>query len=233
MRDTAHLSEVEECIYSRCLDQYYSREKPLPSDLQGVCRLVRANNREAKKAVSTVLGEFFTLEADGYHQKRCDAELAKYAEKSAKAAQSAAARWKQTDSERNANAYANAPPNAKRTQSEGNASQEPITSNQEPKKKEQSASQGSRLPADWVLSEEWRAEAQSLRADWSPENIVFVAEKFRDYWHGKPGKEGRKVDWLATWRNWCRQEKTQGTKRRETLAELLEREAQEAAHAGE
>lgn len=100
------------------------------------------------------------------------------------------------------------------------------------KAKEQSASQGSRLPADWALPEEWRVAAQSIRAEWSSENIDFVAEKFRDYWHSKPGAAGRKIDWLATWRNWCREEKTQGTKKRETLAELLAREEQEAANAG-
>jgi hypothetical protein len=29
-------------------------------------------------------------------------------------------------------------------------------------------------------------------------------EKFCDYWRAKPGKDGRKVDWVATWRNWMR-----------------------------
>jgi len=29
-------------------------------------------------------------------------------------------------------------------------------------------------------------------------------EKFRDYWRAKPGKDGRKLDWPATWRNWMR-----------------------------
>ena len=30
------------------------------------------------------------------------------------------------------------------------------------------------------------------------------AERFRDYWTGKAGKDGRKADWPATWRNWIR-----------------------------
>lgn len=134
IRDTAHLSEVEECIYSRMIDQYYSREKPLPADKAGVCRLVRATSREARKAVDVILGEFFTQEADGWHQKRCDAELAKYAEKSAKASKSAAARWGQSQSDGNANASADAVRTHMRTQSEGNANHQPIASNQEPEK---------------------------------------------------------------------------------------------------
>ena len=34
-----------------------------------------------------------------------------------------------------------------------------------------------------------------------------VAEKFRDYWTGVPGQRGRKLDWLATWRNFVRNER--------------------------
>tara|TARA_R110000868_G_scaffold142759_11_gene360243 strand:- start:998 stop:1855 length:858 start_codon:yes stop_codon:yes gene_type:complete len=75
MRDTAHLSEVEECIYSRCIDQYYSREAPLPADKAAVARLVRASTAQARKAVGVILDEFFKLEDDGWHQKRCDQEL--------------------------------------------------------------------------------------------------------------------------------------------------------------
>ncbi len=29
-------------------------------------------------------------------------------------------------------------------------------------------------------------------------------EAFIDYWHGKPGREGCKLDWPGTWRNWMR-----------------------------
>lgn len=33
-----------------------------------------------------------------------------------------------------------------------------------------------------------------------------IAAKFIDYWLSKPGKDGVKLDWQATWRNWCRTE---------------------------
>lgn len=35
-------------------------------------------------------------------------------------------------------------------------------------------------------------------------DIAVEAERFRDYWHAKAGKDGRKLDWQATWRNWVR-----------------------------
>lgn len=37
-----------------------------------------------------------------------------------------------------------------------------------------------------------------------------MAEDFRDYWVAKPGKDGAKLDWLATWRRWCRNQRGNG-----------------------
>jgi hypothetical protein len=40
-------------------------------------------------------------------------------------------------------------------------------------------------------------------------------EKFRDYWRAKPGAGGRKLDWDATWRNWCRNAEDRAPQRRD------------------
>lgn len=64
--------------------------------------------------------------------------------------------------------------------------------------------QGERLPADWTLPSEWADWARSERPDLNP---VELAACFADHWHAKPGKDGRKADWLATWRNWVRKER--------------------------
>ena len=73
---TAHLSWDEDCAYRRLMDQYYKREAPIPPELRDACRLARATTPAQRRAVETVLREFFTLADDGWHQKRCDAELA-------------------------------------------------------------------------------------------------------------------------------------------------------------
>ena len=67
-------------------------------------------------------------------------------------------------------------------------------------------SRGSRLPLDWELPTEWAEWAIGERPDLSPQAS---ADKFKDYWHGKAGKDGIKLDWKATWRNWVRTERSQ------------------------
>ena len=58
---------------------------------------------------------------------------------------------------------------------------------------------GTRIPADWSEDGE-TAKAEGL----SQQESTYEADRFRDYWRGIPGRHGRKIDWLATWRNWCR-----------------------------
>lgn len=69
-----------------------------------------------------------------------------------------------------------------------------------------SPQRGSRLPTDWALPDDWAAWAKQTRPDLNPNE---TAQRFADYWHGIAGAKGRKADWLATWRNWVRNEKTQ------------------------
>jgi hypothetical protein len=33
--------------------------------------------------------------------------------------------------------------------------------------------------------------------------VRLIAEKFRNHWKATAGKAGTKLDWLATWQNWC------------------------------
>ena len=156
LKATSHLSLLEHGIYTRLLDVYYTREGAIPADQ--AARLVGARSKEEKAALEAVLSEFFSLEADGWHQKRCDKELAKYKEKSAKAAESAAARWSKTQSDGNADGM--------RTHSEGNANHKPITNNQEPNKDKPppaartSAPKKTAMPADFGISDRVRAWAQ-------------------------------------------------------------------------
>lgn len=54
-----------------------------------------------------------------------------------------------------------------------------------------------------LLPDPWREFCERERPDLDP---VRVFDRFADYWRAKPGAAGRKLDWLATWRNWVRTE---------------------------
>jgi uncharacterized protein YdaU (DUF1376 family) len=71
---TSHLSWEEDIAYRRMMDAYYLREGPLPLDVTAIARLIRM--RESGAAIQAVLDEFFVPEDDGWHQRRCDAEIA-------------------------------------------------------------------------------------------------------------------------------------------------------------
>lgn len=61
--------------------------------------------------------------------------------------------------------------------------------------------QGTRLPVGWVPSPPEEDFAAELGID-----PAATTDRFRDYWAAQPGAKGRKADWPATWRNWCRRE---------------------------
>jgi uncharacterized protein YdaU (DUF1376 family) len=134
IRDTVSLTMLEDGAYNRLLDQYYQTERPLPVDKKMVYRLARATSTSERKAVDFVLETFFRLEADGYHQKRCDTEIERFREKQRKAQASANARWSKSVGSANADANASSSHDATdmRTHSEGNAHQAPVASNQTP-----------------------------------------------------------------------------------------------------
>ncbi len=133
IRDTSHLEPLEECFYRRALDYYYLNEKPLPKETQVVFRRLRAKTQEERDAIIAVLGDFFVERDDGFHNKRCDAEIMKYQQNGVKNRENG----KLGGRPRKINNLGN----PKKTQmvyeenqdeSETKGNQEPITNNQEP-----------------------------------------------------------------------------------------------------
>lgn len=79
----------------------------------------------------------------------------------------------------------------------------------EPPKRE-AAAKGTRLPADWQPDATDCAFARGLDLD-----PHATADRYRDYWAGKGHiAAGRKSDWPATWRNWCRTDAERNRKAR-------------------
>lgn len=70
------------------------------------------------------------------------------------------------------------------------------------------STKGSRLPRSWLPPHDWISWANSFSKDQRKplynDDILLIADSFRDYWTSKPGKDGLRLDWQATWRNWIR-----------------------------
>lgn len=68
-----------------------------------------------------------------------------------------------------------------------------------------------------------QATGTRLPDEWQPAQPGFegatgnTLAKFRDYWRAQPGAKGRKTDWQATWRNWCRRDAEQPKPKLHTL----------------
>jgi hypothetical protein len=60
---------------------------------------------------------------------------------------------------------------------------------------------GFRLPDGWEPDVESAAVCRDLGL-----NVAQVMVKFRDHWIAQPGAKGLKLNWNATFRNWCRRE---------------------------
>ena len=188
---THHLSLMEDCAYRRLLDFYYLNEKPI--NQRDVARQI--GMREHEQDVLTVLNEFFISAPEGFIHPRADREIAKYREFAEAGKRGAAKRWS-TPPQQEANGEANSPPNPPPIATNNH---KPLTINHIVKQ-----NRGSRLQADFCLTDEWKDFCRTERSDLDPQKVF---DGFKDYWIAKPGQQGVKLDWLATWRNWVRNQK--------------------------
>lgn len=83
-RDTAHLSLLEHGVYRQLLDMYYLSETKIPDETDLVYRRLCARSEEEKRAVDTVLAEFFKSEK-GWVHTRCEKEISEYQGKAGRA----------------------------------------------------------------------------------------------------------------------------------------------------
>jgi hypothetical protein len=67
------------------------------------------------------------------------------------------------------------------------------------------APQAARLPDIFPLTAEMKAWVVATFGRGIPLSALQAAhDEFLDYWRAVPGREGRKLDWMATWRNGIR-----------------------------
>lgn len=188
IRDTANLSDAQCMAYLRLCWRYYGDEKPLDESLEDLAFAVKAD----EKMVGLILRHYFTQEADGWHHKRIDEEIAVYHAKSEKARASANARWR----------GANALP----TDSEGNADGPDFDANQEPRTKNQSKTiLPPAVPAEGDDEGPHGPGAGLSRPTGMPRVAPTPGasgERFDDFWKAWPKNERKqdKAKCLAKWK---------------------------------
>ena len=185
---TSHLSNEEDLAYRRLIDMYYDTESCIPLDTDWVSRRIRID----KQVVTVVLKDMFVETPDGWFHARCNAGIQEY---------------KALVNRNRTNGKAGGRPKRIPDETQSVATGK-VTINHKPETIEAKPKQprGTRLPADWVPTDDQILYCKTERPDLRPE---WVAANFRDFWISKAGSDAVKLDWDATWRNWVRKEREQ------------------------
>jgi uncharacterized protein YdaU (DUF1376 family) len=199
---TAHLTRVQRSLYREAIDLYYDLEHPWDAaDFDGWAHKLQARSDDEKADLRLVQKEFFP-EVDGcFRNERCDREILKYQSLIASAS---AAGKASAEKRKNAKATPVERPLASRSTNQNQNQNQTSPNGDVAAGAGNKASKGSRLPKEWAPSTDDLAFILAQRPDLNPKT---TAEMFRDYWHSKPGKDGVRVDWPATWRNWVRNQR--------------------------
>lgn len=233
---TLHLSNEEDLAYRRLMDFYYDSEELIsikpnkPTALQMLSRRLRVGIT----ALESVLDEFFVLDENGWKHTYCDQVIADYKayQEKQRANGSKGGRGNKADAKPNkptalpplTQAKPNAKPTINNKQETINHSIGDSDESPNPIPTKQSKEKATRISEGLTLSEEWRSFCKSERPDLDPQKTF---ERFKDYWISKP-KDNTKLNWLATWRNWVRnQDQEKGFSAKSNASNIFE-----ARHAG-
>lgn len=198
--DTQRLTTEQHGAYLLLMLDYW-RAGPAPDDDE-VLRNITKLDAKAWQRHRPALARMFQIVDGEWHHKRINEELEKAVSnadrRSSKAKAAAQARWGQCPDDATSNATSmpgallvECPP------------QSPSPKKRSPDKSGDAAQRANRLPAGFTVPSDWRAWAIS-ELGLTQQSASTEAAKFVDFWHAKSGKDATKLDWQATWRNWCR-----------------------------
>lgn len=211
---TSHLSLAEKGAYRALMDEYWERQGPLPADDELLRRIIGATPKEYRRIRGNVL-PYFEVLGDTLMHKRIEEEIFKAKAtteaKSLRLAEARKKRWAKTPSkeqqitdqitdqiiEQKSEQITSLPlpspsPSHKKEKAEGGIFKGAPEARKKP----------TRLPPDWLIPPDWIGDAMGL--GFSEREAKDEADRFRDYWIARADKGAIKVDWRATWRNWCR-----------------------------
>lgn len=194
--DTTHLTPEEVGAYMRLLMSMWRHNGSIPDDDKDNARITGTGRKW--KAIKERLRPMLDFDDNTISQKRLQKEWTYVATFRAKQREKGI---KSGEARRNKNkdlAGTTVPP---RLEPQTNPHTHTHTHIEEKKKPKTVSKKGTRLPDDWQPGEQGRLYAASKGLTKSQTSSE--AEKFRNYWHDKPGQGGVKISWDGTWRNWC------------------------------
>jgi uncharacterized protein YdaU (DUF1376 family) len=202
----------------------------LPLDHAKIAKAIGLRTEDQKAALEVVLEEKFARTENGYVQARVAETLARYHARCETNSKNRTTNRQRIVNESSTNRDESITTLVKPI----TKNQEPSTKNQEPDKKEKEKKEknseaphcpplrggqdsvlkeketkpappkGTRLNPDWIPKPETIEQMRKERPDLNYERTL---ASFHDYWIAKPGKDGVKLDWEATFRNWFRNER--------------------------
>jgi uncharacterized protein YdaU (DUF1376 family) len=191
LADTMELSTFEHGCYLLLIAHYWRTGAPIENDL--VARRVQKISSYQFQKIRPRIAKFFTMDGERWVHKRIEDELAKARkrkENSRAGGLKSAGNKRQVDLPSAVQVDFNPPP-----------SPSPSIDKPTSLREAHSPKKGSRLPADWKPNDDLRSWTKSVGLDADK-----ILPSFRDYWLSLPGQRGLKLDWEATWRNWCRRD---------------------------
>lgn len=195
---TADLSLEEEAAYLRIVNAINKHDAPVPNNPRVLSGMFRCSLRKAKSLLEVLIeaGKVYVEDGKIWNERaRSDVFQRQFASVSAsesgakggrKRAENAAKALKNNNQDQ-ANASSRIEENRIDSKSAGARAKK---------------STGSRIREDWVLPKDWGD--WSLSEGMTESEVRAEAAKFKDYWLSLSGRNATKLDWQATWRNWCR-----------------------------
>ena len=197
---TQRLSLMEDLAYRRMMDAYYVAERPFNGCSTDVAREI--GMMDQLESVEYVLQKFFTKSETGFFNKRCDQEIAHFHDKKEKSSKAGKASAERRLNIRSTSVGKDSTSVGKKlTDVQPTNNQEPITNIDVASSATQPTKKATRITSGWSPNPELEKWSKSERPDL---NIESTTESFVDYWIAKPGKDGLKLDWDATFRNWVK-----------------------------
>lgn len=197
---TSGMTAASKGVYITLLCLIYETEGPLPQSWDTLARRCGCTLPAFRRAVEALQDDGkIEVNGAGIWSAKCAKHIAQRRERQSSAKAAAKTRWEKI----NENQCPNDKP-ALRPQCQPEP--EPYREKEIPKGI--SKKKAARLSPDWVLPSDWGAWAMSEGL--SRDAVIEQAERFRDFWIAKAGKDAAKLDWQATWRNWIRNAKKRG-----------------------